>query len=179
MFEVIRQRSRDISTTKHFCMGAKMLANAKGRKEPGAGNLVLMALELPDGTARKAFTYIQADPDDFPAAITTQYEEVLRNMGVALPLEIGVINAATPASASKGVYQVQPSTQSLMQTMIHDIKVKEQKANPAVRFFGAHLLLAATYTQNSVAVRAFRAMGVDPVKFAQAAQEEVSVSKVA
>lgn len=179
MFKAIKQRFRDVGTINALCMGAEKLANAEGQKEPGAEHLVLMALELPDGTARKAFNRIQADPDGFRAAITRQYEDALRNVGVALPPDERALDAATPVPSGKGLYKVQASAQALMQTMIYEIKVKEQKANPAGPLLGAHVLLAATYAQYGVAVRAFRAMGIDPKKLAQAAREEIIVSRAA
>lgn len=178
MFDAVKQRFRDIRTINALCIGAEKLANADGQKEAGAEHFVLMALELPDGTARKAFKRIQADPDSFRAGIARQYEEALRNVGVALPHDGIVTNEATSIPAGTGLYKVQPSAQALMQTMIYGIKVKEQETNPAAPLLGAHVLLAATTAQYGVAMRAFRAMGIDPGKLAEAAKEEIIANRM-
>lgn len=173
MFIAIRQRFRDMGTIKVLCLEAEKLANAEGQKEPGAEHLVLSALALPDGTARQAFLRVQADPDRFRAAIASQYEEALKNVGVVIPPD--TMAASEKASLPKGpVYKVQPSAQALMQTMIHEIKVKEQKENPAAPLLGAHVLLAAMTAQFGVAARAFRAMGIDSARLVDAAKAEIA-----
>jgi len=177
MFDVVKQRFRDMSTIKALCLGAEKLANADGQKEPAAEHFVLMALELPDGTARKAFERIQADPDSFRAAIARQYEEALRNVGISLPPDMIIANEKTSLPAGV-VTKVQHSAQALFKTMIYEIKVKEQKTNPAAPLLGAHVLLAATTAQYGVAMRAFRAMGIDPGKLAEAAKEEIIASRM-
>ena len=93
------------------------LANAAGQNEPGAEHLVLSALELPDGTARKAFERIHADPDGFLAAITRQYEDALQNIGIALPPDAAIIDEATPVTSGKGLFKAQASFDTLMQTL--------------------------------------------------------------
>ena len=173
MFKTIRQRCRDMGTIKTLCFEAEKLANAEGQKEPGAEHFVLSALALPDGTARKAFLRIHADPDNFRAAITQQYEDALQNVGIALPRDAEISSELTPVPTSKGLYKTQPSAQALMQTLTREIMKKEQKADSTAPLLSAHVLLAATSAQYSVAARAFRAMGVDPAKLAEAASAEI------
>lgn len=178
MFKTIRQRFRDMGTIKALSFGAEKLANADGQKEPGAEHFVLSALALPDGSARKAFLRVNADPDSFRAAIVRQYEEALKNVGVAIPHE--AIAASEETSLPAGpIYKVQPSAQALMQTMIYEIKVKEQKENPAAPLLGAHVLLAATTAQYGVVARAFRAMGIDAASLADAAKAEIAAYRTA
>jgi hypothetical protein len=80
MFERLKQRFRDMGTIKALCLGAGKFAKADGQKEPGAEHFVLMALELPDGTARNASKRISADPGSFHAAIDRQYVEALQHI---------------------------------------------------------------------------------------------------
>lgn len=174
MFNTIKQHLRDMSTIKALCIEAEKLANADGEKEPGAEHFVLSALTMSDGTARKAFERINADPDSFRAAIARQYEDALQSIGIALPPDAVSANAATPVPTSNGLYTSQASVQALMQTLTQEIMPKEQKANSAAPLFSAHVLLAATAAQYGVAVRAFRAMGIDPTKLAEAAKEEIN-----
>lgn len=178
MLNTIKQRFRDMGTIKALCFGAEKMANADGQKEPGAEHFVLAALELPDGTARKAFERVHADPDSFRAAIARQYEDALQNIGIALPSEDAIVDEARAIAAGTGLYKAQPSADSLMQTLARDIMVQEHKADPAAPLFGAHVILAATAAQYSVTVRAFRAMGVDPAKLAEAAKAEILAKRM-
>jgi ATP-dependent Clp protease ATP-binding subunit ClpA len=174
MFDTIKQRLRDAGTIKALSLGAEKLANAAGQKEPGAEHFVLSALELRDATARKAFERIHADADDFRAAISRQYEDALQNIGIALPPDAVIADEVAPVRTSTGLYKTQPSAQALMQTLIQEIMVKEQKADSAAPLLSAHVILAATAAQYGVAVRAFQAMGIDPAKLAEAAKAEIT-----
>lgn len=178
MFNTIRQRFRDMGTIKVLCFEAEKLAHADGQKEPGAEHFVLAALALPDGTARKAFLRIHADPENFRAAIVRQYEEALNNIGVALPPGALVPGEEAPFPVG-ATYKAQPSAQALMQTMIHEIKVHEQKEDPAAPLLGAHVLLAITNAQYGVAARALRAMGIDSASLAEAAKAEIAAYRTA
>lgn len=178
MFKTIRQRFRNMGTIKALCLEAEKFANADGQKEPAAEHFVLSALALPDGTARKAFLRINADPNDFRAAIARQYEEALKNVGVAIPPDAIVASEETSLPTGP-IYKVQPSAQALMQTMIYEIVVKEQKENPAAPLLGAHVLLAATTAQYGVAARAIRAMGIDSASLANAAKAEIAAYRTA
>ena len=179
MFNTIKQRLRDVSTINALCSGAEKLANADGQKEPGAEHLVLSALELPDGTARKAFKRVHADPDSFRAAIARQYEDALQNIGIALPPEAAIADEASPIAAGAGLYKAQASADTLMQTLARDIMAKEHKADSATPLLGAHVILAATTAQYGVAIRAFQAMGIDPTKLTEAATAEIIASRLA
>jgi len=178
MFNTIRQRFRDMRTINALCSGAEKLANATDQKEPGAEHLVLSALELPDGTARKAFERIHTDPNDFRAAIARQYEDALHNIGIALPPDVAIADEATLVAPGKGLFKAQASFDTLMQTL-YEVKNMKQKTDLAAPLLGAHVILAATTAQYGVAVRAFRAMGVDPAKLAEAARAEIIASRMA
>lgn len=178
MFELLKQRFRSMSTIKALCLGAIKYAKADGQKEPGAEHFVLMALELPDGTARNVFKRVSADPDDFREAIARQYSEALQHIGVIVPPDalVNDKNGPFPNGASS---RVQPSAQALINEMIYTIKVKEDKMYPSAPLIGAHVILAATYAQYGVTVRAFRAMGIDPEKLSEAAKEEIAANRMA
>ena len=178
MFNTIKQRFRDVSTIDALCTGAEKLANADGQKEPGAEHFVLVALELPDGTARRTFKRIHADPDSFRAAIARQYEDALQNIGIAIPPE-AIAAEARPVAAGTGLYKAQASADTLMQILARDIMAKEHKVDSAAPLLGAHVILAATTAQYGVAIRAFRAMGIDPTKLAEAATEEINAIRTA
>lgn len=164
MFNKIKQRMRDVSTINALCLGAEKFANEQGQKEPGAEHFVLAALELPDGTARKAFERIHVDPDAFQAAITQQYQDALRNVGIHSALS----NETVPIPSSTKIYKAQPSAQSLMQEL-----VRQRKDDSEVPLLGAHIIMAATNARYSVAARALRAMDIDVKKLTEAATAEI------
>jgi len=166
-------------TIKTLCFEAERLANAEGQKEPAAEHFVLSALALPDGTARKAFLRIHANPGNFSAAIAQQYEDALQNLGIALPHDAEISGEATPIPTSKGPYKTQPSAQALMQTLKQGIMVKEQEADSTAPLLSAHVVLAATSAQYGVVVRALRAMGIDSASLADAAKAEIAVYRTA
>ena len=66
-----------------------------------------------------------------------------------------------------------------MQILARDIMAKEHKVDSAAPLLGAHVILAATTAQYGVAIRAFRAMGIDPTKLAEAATEEINAIRTA
>lgn len=171
MFETIKQRFRDMSTIKALCLAAEKHANADGQKEPGAEHFVLAALESPDGTARRAFVQIQADPDGFAAAIARQRVDALKAVGINLAPDAGP--AAVPVQAGTGVYQAQASAQTMVQLL-----AAQQKANAGAPLLSAHVLVAVAAAQYGVAVRALKAMGVDPQALADAAAVEISAATV-
>lgn len=179
MFKTIKQRFRDMSTIKALCFEAEKQANEDGQKEPGAEHFILAALELPDGTARKAFERIHVDPSGFRAAIAQQYEDALRNVGIELLHHATSGDGAMPMPSGIGLYKTQASTQALMQTLTREIMVKEKMIDSTAALLGAHVILAATAAQYSVATRAFKAMGVDRMKLAEAATAEIIASRTA
>jgi ATP-dependent Clp protease ATP-binding subunit ClpA len=178
MFNMLRQRFRDMRTLKTLFTGAEKLANVDGQKEPGAEHLLLMALQLPDGTARRAFERLCADPEAYRAAIRRQYEEALKSVGVSFSPEM--MHASEPAlERVSGLYKSKPSAQSLMQTLTHEVMIENQKNNSVAPLLSAHVILAATSAQHGTAVRALRTMGIDLGMLAEAAREEIAASHVA
>jgi ATP-dependent Clp protease ATP-binding subunit ClpA len=168
MFRKIKQRFRDMGTIKSLCLGAEKHANANGQKEPGAEHFLLTALELPDGTARKAFERVHVDPNGFRAAIIQQYQDALRNVGIESPQHSAINDEIVPMLSSTGMYKAQPSAQALMQQL-----VIQRKSDPSVPLLGAHVIIAVTSAQYGVAARALRAMGIDLKNLTEAATAEI------
>ncbi|MFM9433874.1 ATP-dependent Clp protease ATP-binding subunit ClpA [Janthinobacterium sp. CG_23.3] len=170
MFDAIKKRFRDMGTIKALCQGAERHANLAGQKEPGAEHFVLAALDLPDGSARGVFERLRADPDGYRAAIAQQYEDALRNVGIAVPQGAAGFGAAAAPATSATIYSGQPSAQALMK------RLAGQEKNGAP-LLGAHVILAVADSQYGVAARALQAMGLAPAQLAQAAQAQLEVSR--
>ena len=172
MFDKIKQRFRDMRTISALCLGAEKHANADGQKEPGAEHFVLAALELPDGTARKALERLHVNPNNYRAAIAQQYEEALKSVGITLPPGGATRDDTLAVPCGKGIYQAQASAQALMQRL-----AKQHQADTDTPLLGAHVLQAIAAAQYGVAVRALRAAGADLALLAEAATAEINAWK--
>ena len=72
----------EMATIKEVLTSAESLAHEMGDKEPGSEHLLLAAIDMQDGLARRAFEQIGADPDDFATAIVRQHEAALAAAGI-------------------------------------------------------------------------------------------------
>ena len=154
---------RDMRTIRMLLEGAEAEANRAGESMPAAEHLLLAALELPDGTARRAFERVGADPGALRQAIEDQHAEALRAIGI----DADTAELAEPtAPLANGVYRSSGSAQSAFQaagTLAR--KTRSQ-------LVGAHVVLAIADMEHGTAVRALRARGIDIDALAAAAREE-------
>jgi ATP-dependent Clp protease ATP-binding subunit ClpA len=154
-------------TIKALLGGAERLARDSGEELPGAEHLLLSALALPDGTARRAFGRLDIDPDGLPAAITANHVAALQAVGIDAG---GVAALDEPAPSGRGVFHATPSAQAVFRRAV------ELSGSPRPRrLLGAHVVVAVTEMEHGTAARALRLMGVDRGKLADAAREEVSL----
>lgn len=107
MLQRIRQRLQDMRTLRQLFTRAEHHARAQGQPRPGAEHFLLAAIELPDGTARRAFEHIGANPDAIPAAIEQQYRDALAQVGIqadmppASPLTAPSLGPSTPCPLAR------------------------------------------------------------------------------
>lgn len=166
MFLRLKQRMHDMRTIGQLCASAERHANADGQKEPGSEHFILAALELPDGSARKAFERIGADPGRFRQAIAEQYGDALRSAGVD---PAALEQVPVPLPPPSGLYRAKASAQALMQQL-----AALRAGLPGVPLTGAHVIAACAAFQQGVAARALRRMGVDMEALAGAARVEIA-----
>jgi ATP-dependent Clp protease ATP-binding subunit ClpA len=172
MFERLRQRVRDMGTIKVLCEAAERHALAAGQREAGAEHFLLAALELPDGSARRAFERAGADAARLGAAIEAQYRDALTGIGVdPEPLEAAV-GAAEPLAPAAGFYRAAPSGQAVMQRLAG---LRAQGSDAPL--LGCHVVAVVAGMPQGVAPRALRAMGVEPQALARAAGDEAALSR--
>lgn len=169
MFKALQQRLRDSKTLTQMCVEAERIANAEGQAEAGAEHFVLAALEMDDGTARRAFERVGADPDGFRPAIDRQYADALAAVGLQRTAAFDAGLAQVPVPPGQGLYKAKPSVSVLIR-LLTDAEALQVPANPLL---GAHVVLAAARAEQSTAVRALRAMGIDPGDLASAAGAEI------
>lgn len=78
-----------------------------------------------------------------------------------------------PVEPGKGAYQAQPSAMALVQTLA---MYPEKELTPLL---SAHFVRVAAMAKYGVAVRAFRAMGIEPSSLAEAATAEIGAYRTA
>lgn len=169
MFRKIQQRRRDARTLADICNESERIANAEGQREPGAEHFVLAAFEMADGSARRAFERVGADPGEFRAAIDQQFADALGTVGLAANPVLDARLAPLPVPPGTGLYRSKPSVTALMK-LLSDEEALQVPTHPLL---GAHVVLAAAHADHSTAVRALRAMGIDPQELASAAAAEI------
>jgi ATP-dependent Clp protease ATP-binding subunit ClpA len=161
---------REIRTINELLAGADAAARRMGDVAPGPEHLLLSALAMDDGTARRAFARAGADPDALEAAVAAQHDAALRAIGVEpVALDPADVDAGPP----KGVYKSTPPAQRAFQEAV---KLSRQ-VKPS-RLLGAHVVAAVAEERKGTAARTLQAMGVDPAALADAARAEAAASRV-
>ncbi|MDP9467871.1 MAG: Clp protease N-terminal domain-containing protein [Chloroflexota bacterium] len=154
-------------TVSRLLQGAERIARASGEEQPGAEHLLLAAMDLPDGTARRAFERAGANPDGLAAAIAAQHADALRSVGIDAG-EVGDLEV--PAPEARSVFRSTPSAQAVFRRAV------DLSANPRPRrLLGAHIVVAVAEMERGTASRALAHLGVDRGKLAGAAREELSL----
>lgn len=155
---------QDMRTIKGLLTGAEDIARRAGESQPGAEHLLLAALEMPEGSARRSFERIGADPDAFGPAIAAQHTGALRAMGIEPPAEEAL--APAPETKPSRWYRANASLQSAFQ------RAGELARDDGTWMTGAHVVVAVAGMEHGTAARALRAMGVDREQLAAAAATE-------
>lgn len=162
MFAKLRQRWQDTRTIMKLSLDAEQRALQQGQQHPGAEHYLLAALDLPDGSARRVFARLGADPDAYRAALANRHAATLNAIG----LHDAAGDAPPPAQAGV-LFDAQPSGQALMQSL-----PELQRRLPAP-LCGAHVVLAAAAMAHSAAGRAFKTIGIDLQALGSAAETEL------
>lgn len=167
MFQRIRQRLDDMKTIKNLCQGAERYALADQQNAPAAEHFLLSAIDLPDGSARRAFERIDANPARLPDAIAQQYRAALRFAGVADAAAGSAFDAPSPLAQTRRLYEAAPSGEDLMQALARE------RAEDGAPLLGAHVVAVVAAMRQGVAPRSLAAMGVDAAALRAAAQAEI------
>jgi len=191
MFARLKQRWHDTRTIMKLSLDAEKRALQEGQQHPGAEHYTLAALDLPDGSARRVFARIGADPEAYRAALAGRHAAALNTIGLhatvadadadgtASPAAAVTSPAATSPAGASGdtgadgsaapalLFDARPSGQSLMQSL-----PELQRRLPAP-LCGAHVLLAVAAMAHSAAGRAFKAIGIDLQALGSAAEAEL------
>jgi ATP-dependent Clp protease ATP-binding subunit ClpA len=156
-------------TIKKLLTDAETEARAMGVAEPGAEHLLLAALNLPDGSARRAFERAGADPDGVRPAIVDEQAQAL--VGIGFEAESArTLSAPTPLDppTGRGVYRAGASAQEAFQAA----SALAAKDGP-FRLNGAHVVAAVAEMEHGTAARVLQVMGVERQALAEAARAEL------
>lgn len=154
MLKDIKSKLNDMGTIKFLCEKAESYALQDQQRKPGAEHFLLAALDLPDGTARLAFSQAGIEPDALKDAIERQYSDALRSIGLKSEALVDSQETA-PASIGSGLYEASASGQEIMQ----DLAATRRDHGPLL---GAHVVGVVAGMSNGVAARALRTLGVEP-----------------
>lgn len=166
MFKRMLNKLRDMATIKSLCEEAERQARLLGEDLPGAEHYLLSALALEEGSARRAFERVGADPAAVRGAIAAQHSQALAGIGIALPPDAVPDRAPLPPKGK--LFSAKPSGQAVMQAL-HGLRQKHQSP----RLLGAHVLLAVAAMSNSSAARALKGMQINLAALAAAAETEL------
>ena len=165
MFKRIRLRIRDVKTIGKLITGADQQAHLNGEEAPGAEHFLLSALNLPDGTARRVFQRIGADPEQFHKAINDQYNDALDSVGIDAKI---IADEPEPVTSHRALHNAKPSGQALMKAL-YALK-QSDKSRPLL---GAHVVAVVAGMEHGVAARSLKAMGVNQAVIAAAVEKEL------
>lgn len=166
---------REIRTIKTLLSGAEAEARRAGEAVPGPEHLLLASLALPDGSARRAFEHVGADPDALRPAIAAQHAEALRALGITSVSDEALDAAALDAMPSaKGVFRATAPAQAAFRAAVDLAKTDKPS-----RLVGAHVVAAVAEIEHGTAPRTLHAMGIDRHALALAARQELKPPSVA
>ncbi len=163
-----RKPLQDIKIMNQLFPAAEAEALAMGEAEPGAEHLVLAALDLPDGSARRAFARLGSDPGKLRAAIAAQHRDTLESIGIAASDEDLEDKLPSP-TPSRGPFRSKGSVQKVFKQVVK--LVKKDKS----QLYGAYVVLVAGQLEAGTFVRALAAMGVDAAELVAAARTELDI----
>lgn len=158
-----RSPIRDARTIKLLLESAEGLARAGGESEPGPEHLLLAALDLPDGGARRAFARVGAEPDGLAAAVEAHHAEALASVGIASG---GTAVAAAPPA--RGLFRSTGAAQEVFRT------AGRLARDRRVPLGGAHVVEAVAAAAHGTAAAAVARLGIDRVALRDAARAEGS-----
>ena len=164
-----KTRLDDVRTIHSLMTGAETAARAAGEDRPGAEHLLLSALALADGSARRCFQQLGAEADDFEPAVSAVHDEALRSVGVE-PWPEDVLDVEPPRS--RGVFRMNASGRAAFDTAGRLARADERSP-----LQGAHIVAAVAQMEHGTAARALRHMGIDRAALLDAARAEIATQR--
>lgn len=163
MLNFIQSKLSTIGTIKRLSELAEWHAQRDRLRRPGAEHYLLAALDLPDGTAHRAFLDAGADPDRLKSAIEKQYADALRSIGLEQPKDDA--EPEPQIRSQTGPYRAAPSGEHVLHQLATDGGHKP--------LLGAHVVAVVAAMEHGVAARALRAMNIDRAALKRSAEAAI------
>lgn len=162
-----RSRTKDVKIMGKLFPAAEEAARADGLDSAGAEYLLVAAMDLEDGSARRAFERAGLDPDGLRAAIRSQHAEALRRVG-ARGVDDDVLDGYLPEPTPvAGPVRTSPSAHRMFRAVLQRVKRDRSQLH------SAYFVLVAAQTDQGTVARTLRHLGADRGALAAAAQREV------
>lgn len=169
MFKKFRAFIRDRNTVITLHSGAEKQARMNGDEKPGAEHFLLAALELSDGTAKRAFESIGIDPGILRSAINKQVNDTLKKIGIDTS-QFNLDNG-NPDSVSKN--RIFPNwANSSGHLLIKEIN-RIQEIDLNIPLIGAHVVAAIAKMKFGITIQTFRTLGINTTLLYSAAQTQL------
>ncbi len=164
-----RSRIQDLRTMNQLFPSADAAAAADGKREAGAEHLLIAALDLDTGSARRCFERVGADPDQFRESVRAQHAAAVRAVGMR-PIDDDILDQyLPPPTADTGPHRGSASGHELFRKVVALVR-KERS-----QLYGAYFVLVAAETEHGTTARALRHMHLDPTALAAAARHEIQL----
>lgn len=166
----LKSRVTDVRTINALMTGAEAHAHQAGERHAGAEHLLLSALDLPDGSAGRAFERVGKAPDAFRTAVASAHDDALRSIGVE-PLPDDLLNVAPPLSP-RGAFRLSASgREAFAEAAIL------ARADRRSSLAGAHVVAAVAQMEHGTTSRALEIMDVDREALLEAARAEIAAQR--
>ncbi|MCP3142033.1 Clp protease N-terminal domain-containing protein [Pyxidicoccus xibeiensis] len=159
---------KDMRTIKQLLTNAEGEALRAGEELPGPEHLLLSALQLPDGSAVRAFARVGTDLSSLRKAIEAAHHSALSSTGLAADDAEG--DAPLERRPTPGLFRSTPQAQQVFQEA-----VALSKSTRPSQLRGAHVVAAACSLERGTAIRALNVLGVDRMQLKAAACAEVGL----
>lgn len=162
-----RRPGQDFATMRRLFPAAERAALADGLDTAGAEYLLLAALDLDDGSARRALERLGVRPDDYRRALRAQHADALGAVGVE-GIDDAALDRHLPAPvAPSGPVKTAPSAHKMFRSVVK--RVRKDRS----QLYSAYFLLAAADAEHGTVSRVLRHLDIDPDELVAAAQAEI------
>jgi ATP-dependent Clp protease ATP-binding subunit ClpA len=159
----------DMRTIKQLLTDAERISREMGQEEPAAEHLLLSAMSLPDGSARRALGSLGVDAERIRAALRDEQADAL--VAAGMPRERAeALASPTPLGpgAAPMLYGAGPSAREVFQDAGRLARSSKQ------RLAGAHVVAAVARLERGTMPRVLERLGVNPEQLADAARAELA-----
>jgi ATP-dependent Clp protease ATP-binding subunit ClpA len=159
---------RQVRSIKQLLTDAEREARSMGDAEPGAEHLLLAAIELPDGTARRVLDGFGVDAEGLRRAIADHHAAALASVGI----ESSDLAAPSPIEPANGTGPYRPSASAREAFQAAAAMARRDRT-----LLGAHVVAAVAEMEHGTSAGVLRALGIDRAALAAASHETIAAER--